>query len=784
MPSEKSPAAGSPPEPTPLTPDALESLLCGLDHEAFVAFVADLRERCGRAVDREGSLLTVTRDDGDRERLLVRTDGRSRLARLRDADPETPDADAIDAVVTRDRDAGTAAAVAEDIGARVVDTAAIHDRLLYAIDRESARALCGAWFDRPVDLRPAPGTAEASADGASPGGVSAPGALLVGIALLGLIVAGAAGLPAGPLGDAPDPAATPGITATVASADDAGGATPGGESTPAGDDPGTPPPPDDGDPGPPVARDCPECPSLLTFEEAPTVTADATTTVTATLSNPYPFALSNVTVELEAPAGDWIVNPAEGTTARRLGPGESRSVAWTVAAPPDAGGNHTLTAVSVYGDGENVLRTAGEYELDVGAPGLRRPTLPPCTEALGPLVDGGSCYLLTLDEDQPELDAGTTTTLTGRLYNPRNDDLTDGSVRLKPPSENWTITPVNGTTFDRLAPDEVRRAAWNVTPPVTASGDYTIASNTTYTRPEGPGRENRSAPYGYHVSVSAAEVTRPPEVTPCHLDSGPINGSGPCYLLTFPDDPPEVAAGTTTTLTGRLYNPREYALANGSVRFDPPGNWTATPVAGTTFEQLEPGAVRVARWNLTAPASAGGTVALSGVTNYTRPGAPGEPNVSLTRRYPIAVSRSSPSAPCEDCESLLALDPVVARAGSTTTVTGTVENPTDVGVSNVAVELRPPGENWTVEPINGTAFQTLPEGASRPAAWNLTPPPDANGTYTVRASGRYDTGTGSLQVVTEHEVTVDANRTASSEAVETGHASAIAPRHRRASSVS
>jgi uncharacterized membrane protein len=903
----------TPEGPTPLTPAALESLLADASHEAFVAFLADLRERCGWAVDREGSVLTVTRD-GDRERLLVWTDDRGRLERLLGAGPAVPDAGPVDAVVTRPRDATSAAAVAEDRGAAVIDTAGIHDRLLYAIDRESARALCEAHFDRPVAPRPGrdagtdadPG----GADGASTGAVSSR-ALLVGVALLALVVAGAAGLPAGPLGAAPDVAPggatveTPGATPFgEGDTEDASASTPTPASTPENgdDDPGTPTPANGGD-GPEASspRDCPGCPSLLAFDDAPTATADATTTINGTLSNPYPFPLSDVAVDLEAPGGNWIVSPVEGTTVDTLGPKESRPVAWTISAPPGTEGNYTLAATTVYADGRSTLRTTAEYDLAVAAPGLQPPAVQPCTETLGPLVTGGSCHLLTLDGDPPGVTAGETTTITGRLYNPREYALANGSVALEAPG-NWTITPLEGTIFDRLASGEVRRAAWNVTPPITASGSYTIQGNTTYTREAGPGRETRSAPHGYRLSVAPAEVTRPPDRIPCHLDSGPVDAFGPCYLLTFPAEPPAVAAGETMTITGRLYNPREYALANGSVALEAPGNWTVTPLDGITFDELAPGAVRVARWNVTPPASASGTVGLSGVTNYTRRGGPGDPNVSLLRRYPVAVSDAAPSA-CVDCASLLSLDPVAARAGSTTTVTGTVENPSDVGVSNAEIELVPPGENWTVAPINGTAFQTLPEGTSRPAAWNLTPPPDAEGAYTMRAISRYDTGTDALRVVTEHEVivagsdippfepcsdcasllaldsdtvragstttvtgtvenpyifnlsiaavrlespgpgwtvtpldrtafrtlptreprpvawnvtpppdaegayalrtisvyaietdavrvageydvTVDANRTASSEAVETGHASAIAPRHRRASSVS
>jgi hypothetical protein len=628
----------TPEEPTALTPDALESLLSGIDHEAFVAFVSGLRERGGWDVERRGSVLVATRPDGDRERVLVWTDDRSRLERLRDVDPEAPVDGPVDAVVTRERDADTAAVVAGQYGARVVDTEAIHDRLLYAIDRENSRALCAAHFDRQVAPRPAPGTDERE-DAAAASSAVGSRALIAGAALLALVVAGAAGLPGA------FPGSTPDAAPSIGPGDPLTGTQPG--DTPPGGAPGSPtattstPTPEsiEVDPGTPPPEECSGCPSLLEFgDDPPTVPANATTTITVTLYNPSAFGLSDVSVELRPPGENWSVTPVDGTGVAELPPAASRSVAWDVTAPPGTEGNDALDGVSVYADGERTLRTARTYDVTITSPGRLPPDDPPCTEALGPLIGGGSCHLLTLDAEQPELAAGTTTTVSGTLYNPRDAALADGRVELRPPGENWSVTPVNGTTFDRLPPGEVRRASWNLTPPITASGTYTIPSNTTYTRTAGPGRANRTAPHSYPVSVAAAEAARPPEKRPCNLESGPINPAGPCYLLVFADDPPEVAAGTTTTVTGRLYNPRDYALVNGSVTLAPPGaNWSVTPVRGTTFGRLAPGEVQVARWNLTVPASAGGTVDLRGVTNYTRLGGPGDANVSLARRYPVAV---------------------------------------------------------------------------------------------------------------------------------------------------
>jgi hypothetical protein len=621
-------AGETPSDRTSLTPATLESLLGDVDHGEFVDFVADLQGQRGWAVDREGSVLTVTSDGGERERLLVWTDDRSRIEQLLDAEPTGPTTGEIDAVVTRERDAETAYKIADGRGAAVIDTAAIHDLLLYAIDRADCRKLCETHFGRAVDPRPGPDpgtTAEAS------GGVFSSRVFVIGIVLLGLVVAGAAGLPAGPFEQAPDGTSgvVPGGTTTGTAPPERPEATPapaGGS----GDGPGA---------GMPDLGDCPDCPDLLAFGETATVTANTTTTINGTLHNAYEFELTDLAVELDAPGENWSVTPIEGTSVGTLDPGESRSVTWNLTVPPGTGGNYTVTAMVVSAGDRDTLAVAGEQDLTVEPAGLRPPGSAPCVEALGPLIEGGSCYLLTLDGDPPAVTAGETTTVTGLLYNPRDDPLVNGSVVLDPPAENWTVTPVNGTTFEELGPGEVRRAAWNLTPPVLASGTHTVTSNTTYTRPGGPGRPNRTVSHSYRISVAPAAVTQPPEASPCRLDSGPVYPFGPCYLLTFPDAPAEVTSGETTTVTGQLYNARSYEITNGSVVLDPPTeNWTIAPVSGTTFEELTAGEIRIARWNVTAPPSASGTVSLPGIINYTRQGGAGDRNVSIEWTFRLEAS--------------------------------------------------------------------------------------------------------------------------------------------------
>jgi hypothetical protein len=141
------------PDSPTLTPDALESYLRDLDRAAFVAFVADLWSAGGWETEHGESVLTATRGDETR-RILVWTDDRNRIERLLGVEADEPDVDAIDAVVARRRDGASAQAIAETRGARVIDTAGLHDRLLYAIGRERARELCRTHFGSAVEPRP------------------------------------------------------------------------------------------------------------------------------------------------------------------------------------------------------------------------------------------------------------------------------------------------------------------------------------------------------------------------------------------------------------------------------------------------------------------------------------------------------------------------------------------------------------------------------------------------------------------------------------------------------
>ena len=346
--------------PLHLTPDAMESLLTELDDDAFAAFVADLYERTGRDTARRGTVVTATTPDGDRERLLVWSDDRGRVGRLLGADVTVPDVDAVDTVVTRERDAAAASMIAEETGADLLDTTALHDRLLYAMDRGTCRSLCQTHFDRAVDPQRKP---ETDSDAVGIDGLLRPRIALAVVAVCGLLVAGAAGFPGAgqPGGDASVPGSGAGTVdpnGTAVVTPIGGGGTPVPTETVAPTE--TPVPA-----GGPVelspcsgAGDVQElCLPPRPFDppENQTFTPGETAVVEGTFENAYQTPIEDGLVAAETPPG-WRVRVVNATQFDVVGnnyvyvgpldPGESRNATWEIVPPETADpGQYTLTFV-------------------------------------------------------------------------------------------------------------------------------------------------------------------------------------------------------------------------------------------------------------------------------------------------------------------------------------------------------------------------------------------------------------------------------------------------------
>ncbi|MFB6295711.1 MAG: hypothetical protein ABEH66_02585 [Halobacteriales archaeon] len=351
--------------PVRLTPSALASLLADLDHEAFVAFVADLRAREGRGVDREGSVLTLGDGSDECERLLVWTDGRTRRQRLLGASPDAPETGSLDAVVARDGDLRAARAIAEKRGARVVGPADLRDRLLYAIDRGACRELCREHFGREVVPRPAPESGREGADSA-PRSLSYPPTIVVAAALTGVLVAAAVGMAGLPGASGPRATATPDAGATVGTA----AVTPagGGVATSSTPPPGTPP----------------EFPGFSLDGDHPVnATPGSTITVSGVFYNHNDHELRNLSLSIESSSGSVTVARVNGTTRDTLAPLRSHRVTWVLEVGEPAAGEHRLHVQVEYDAGSRGERLTVDrvYTLVVSSPAaeidVRSETTPP-----------------------------------------------------------------------------------------------------------------------------------------------------------------------------------------------------------------------------------------------------------------------------------------------------------------------------------------------------------------------------------------------------------------------
>lgn len=336
-----------------LTPGTLESLLSDLDREAFVSFVADIYDREGWTVSREGPVLGVTRPNGDRQRILVWTDERSLTGRLV-GDPVEPPADRIDAVMSRGGDADSARAIASRVGADSIDTGDLHERLLYAVDREDCRRLCREHLNRSVEPTPPP-TAASKADGVTLTDLARPGAFLVPVVAVTLLVIVVAGVPGS------GPTVGPGADQVTPVGPGADQIMPviGGEHTPS--------------PVPSVAvgEIAPEKPSgtddriRLSIREGPTRTGPGSTiTVTSSLQYDEEVSIASHRTTLVPPGSDWTVERRNETAS----PDGAKRSTWNVTVPDAAEGRYDLTVITHYIGGPAVGSIKRDFSVVVEPP--------------------------------------------------------------------------------------------------------------------------------------------------------------------------------------------------------------------------------------------------------------------------------------------------------------------------------------------------------------------------------------------------------------------------------
>jgi hypothetical protein len=468
------------PDARPLTPGALEFLLADAGHETFVSFVADLLAREGRDVRREGPVIVAEGPDRHRDRALVWTDERNAIGRLLGSGRSRSDPGPVDAVVTRDRDRTSAAAIAESHGAEVIDTDELHDRLLYAIDREACLDLCREHVGVAVDPVPArPGR-----EGSGLAAALEPRVLVTAVALLGIVVVAAAGLPTAPGESEFDPGSE------IASPDaaGAGAVTPIGAGTPRPEDTPTATPT-------PIERGsvrCEGCSPLLSIPDL-SVAAGSRTTVTTTLENPYSGTATGIDVRLVHPSSAVRIEPSRGKALGSLEPNESRPVMWNLSAIDSADGTYDVVVVMRFREGNRTT-----YARDVVPVTVTRPT------ATAPDDCGGSCAVLAADRTV-RVPANGTTAVPATVRNPYADTITDVEVTAEPHGDGWAVTPADGTRLGALPPGDSRALRWNLTAPESAAGEYSLVVGATFTGPDGLSNQTVSIDYSVYVGPPGAE---------------------------------------------------------------------------------------------------------------------------------------------------------------------------------------------------------------------------------------------------------------------------------------
>jgi hypothetical protein len=129
---------------------------------------------------------------------------------------------------------------------------------------------------------------------------------------------------------------------------------------------------------------------------------------------------------------------------------------------------------------------------------------------------------------------GDTLTVSGTVQNPYPFDLVEGTFTLDPPGEDWSVTPVEGTTFETLPAQETASVAWDVTAPASTEGEFTLTVDVTYT---GAGEEA-------DVSTSVPLLVKAPMSAPFGIDLGGEHTEEAVTIdgLQFGPDP-ETAAG-------------------------------------------------------------------------------------------------------------------------------------------------------------------------------------------------------------------------------------------------
>jgi hypothetical protein len=89
-------------------------------------------------------------------------------------------------------------------------------------------------------------------------------------------------------------------------------------------------------------------PTLVTLDGGRSVEPGGTTTVTATVENPYLYPIQSVQISLEPSNTDWTVEATGDTNLGTIDTAASAAVSWEITAPDEASGDITLTGTFSY----------------------------------------------------------------------------------------------------------------------------------------------------------------------------------------------------------------------------------------------------------------------------------------------------------------------------------------------------------------------------------------------------------------------------------------------------
>lgn len=196
------------------------------------------------------------------------------------------------------------------------------------------------------------------------------------------------------------------------------------------------------------------------------------------------------------------------------------------------------------GDGSTPTASPSESPTEEGTPTDTDPPTPTDTDPADtetptptatetPTLPDDPDPLVAVPGDQ-RVAPGETITVSGSVQNPYLYDVTDGELALEPPGDDWTVTAVEGTTFDTLPSQESASVAWEVTAPASTEGEFALAVDITYS---GAGEQA-------DVSTSVPILVKAPMSAPFGIDLGGEHTEEAVTIdgLEFGPDPEAAAA--------------------------------------------------------------------------------------------------------------------------------------------------------------------------------------------------------------------------------------------------